>query len=167
VIPISVCQHMGMIVYDALILCGILYVIGRHEADYSFGKSAVVAGTLSVLSIALNLVLIVHMSFRLLLIVVPVVMLPVSVWLVAKYCWLSWPKAVLAVVLFYMAHSALVAVVGTTRDDIFEPMTGTGTGEAMECRLLLRPLNRACPKRSFRTGVFGVQCSATYSNDRS
>jgi len=95
---------VGKVFFDALILCLLLYVVARQEADYSFQKVAmVVAGT------ALgNLLILVsareHLSPVSQVWVLPLIEVGFSAFMIMTFCWISFWKSILVVTLFSVMH---------------------------------------------------------------
>ncbi len=95
----------GKVFFDAVVLCGLLYLIARHEADIDVQKMAmVVAGT------ALgNLLLFVMLSERLpanwLVWVMPLTEVAFSAFMIMTFCWISFWKSLLVAVLFGVLHT--------------------------------------------------------------
>jgi len=115
-------QLFAAIIFDALILCGALYLLARHEADYSFPKCVMVVAPVAVLPFILALLLAEHLSILLILILVPLVVFPFAVYLVSKFCWVSWPKAILVVVMFYIGHAILNTGIAALRGQFQKPV---------------------------------------------
>lgn len=95
---------VGKVFFDALILCGLLYLIARHDADIDVQKMAmVVAGT------ALgNILLYVMISDRLppgvVVWVMPLIEVLFSAFMIMTFCWVSFWKSLLVAVLFGCLH---------------------------------------------------------------
>lgn len=97
---------VGKVSFDALVLCLILYLVARHEADYDFPKlTMVVAGT------ALgNLVLLIAISGHLppahLLWIAPLIQMAFSAFMIKTFCWVSFWKALLVAAICTLLHVA-------------------------------------------------------------
>ena len=103
-----VIRLFAAILFDAVVLSLVLRLVARHEADYSFAKCAMVAAPVVVMPFVLSLLLAQHIGILPVLILVPLLMFPFAVYMVARFCWVRWPRAVAVVALFYAVHAALV-----------------------------------------------------------
>lgn len=110
------------IIFDALILCLALYLLAKHEADYSFPKCAMVAAPIAVAPPILALLLAEHVGVLLILIGVPLLMFPFAVYLVSKYCWVPWPKAIAVVIAFYVGHAIVNTGIAALRREFQKPV---------------------------------------------
>ena len=88
----------------ALALVGILYLVARHEADFSFQTVAMVTAGLMAASVVLDALLTPYIG---LFTAVPIVLLVVMA--VHRFCWVPWQKAILVALLFGL-FNALVAL---------------------------------------------------------
>ena len=80
---------------QALVLCGLLWLIARHEADLDFAKVAMVVAGITLGNFVLQAVLAKHIG----LFVIPT-QIVFMVWMLCTFCWLRWWKATIVVVLF-------------------------------------------------------------------
>ena len=103
---------VGKVSVEALVLCLVLYLVARHEADYDFQKlTMVVAGTMLG-----NFLLYAGASVYLppihLLWVVPLLQLGFSAFMIKTFCWVTTGKALLVALICTLFHVALS--LGTT-----------------------------------------------------
>ena len=107
-------SSVGKVSVEALVLCLVLYLVARHEADYDFQKLVmVVAGTMLG-----NFLLYAGASVYLppihLLWVVPLLQLGFSAFMIKTFCWVTTGKALLVALictLFHVAFSLGAALV--------------------------------------------------------
>lgn len=86
----------SFILFQAFIICALLFLIARHEADYSFGTVVLVACGM----IAGNLLIgLSFFKWLKLLVLIPIFFF--SCWLIVKFCWVSWPKGILITALYF------------------------------------------------------------------
>lgn len=83
------------IIAKALVLCLILYLVARHEADYSFHKVAMVTAAIGLGTLLIDVLCRPHIGWFALLPVVAFVM-----FMLMKFCWISFLKAALVTVIF-------------------------------------------------------------------
>lgn len=92
------------IVFSAAVLCAIMYVIARHEADYSFPR---------VLLISLGLGL---TDFCLSLLVGPtlgsILVMGLMVWALHQFCYLRWRMAITVAAIYFASMILLGFVIG-------------------------------------------------------
>ena len=94
----------GGLCFDAIVLCLILYLFGKDDADYDFHKVLmVVAGTAlgnTVLSVALSSALPpAYVAWAR-----PLVEVAFSAFMVMSFCWISIWKSILVVLIFSLLH---------------------------------------------------------------
>jgi len=88
----------------AFLLCGILYLVARHEADLHFSKLCIAAAVISVGSSTINLLLSEHIGVFSL-----IPSFGFMIYILMKLCWLSFKKALLASIV-YTIISMLISV---------------------------------------------------------
>jgi hypothetical protein len=86
----------GMIFYQALVIMGLLYLFARQEADYEYTK--VVLVTCGV--VAGNFLLAILLAPKLGLLVF-LLLLAYTAFMLEKFCWVSWGRAILIAVLYF------------------------------------------------------------------
>lgn len=86
---------IGQILLQALILCGLLYLIARHEADFEFAKVAMVVAGITLGNFIIELTLIPRIG-----VFTPLAEIAFVVFMITKFCWVRWWKAVIVSVLF-------------------------------------------------------------------
>ncbi len=128
-------QLFAVIVIDALILCVTLRLLAKHEADYSFPKCAMVVSPIVVAPLILAAVLAPHLPPVLVLVAVPLLLIPFAIYMVSKYCWLSWPKAIPVVVVLCVGHTLLSLGIAAARRELHKSV---------------RPVERKQPAKSSR-----------------
>lgn len=86
---------VGKVTVDALILCLVLYLVARHDADYDFQKlTMVVAGT-ALGNVALSIGISGHLPARHVLWILPLVQMVFAAFMIKTFCWVSMGKALL------------------------------------------------------------------------
>jgi hypothetical protein len=90
---------IGQILLQAFILCGLLYLIARHEADFDFAKVAMVVAGITFGNFFIELSLLPRIGLFTILVEIAFV-----VFMTTKFCWLRWWKAVIVSVLFVAAQ---------------------------------------------------------------
>jgi hypothetical protein len=75
---------MAGIAISALLLCVIMFVVARHEADYSLPKVLMVSAGISIVSLLL--------SMAIGLLAVPVI-IGLTMWALHEFCFLRWSRA--------------------------------------------------------------------------
>jgi hypothetical protein len=88
---------LGEIFLDAGILCVILFLVAKHEADYSFAKVAMVTAGIGLGSFLIHIFLFDKIGWLSLLVIFALASVMIKV-----FCWLSFPKTILVVALFCM-----------------------------------------------------------------
>ena len=91
-------RNMIGILLSAGILCGIMHIVAKDEADYSFVRVLLVAAVL----FAGNLLL----GAGLGLLSIPI-MFVVTAWALQQFCYLGWGKAFLVATLYYVCQILL------------------------------------------------------------
>jgi len=92
----------AQIFLEAGVLCLLLYLVARHEADYSFQKVAMVTAGITVGSLLLEGLLSEHIgNFT----VLPV--LGFVIVMLMTFCWVSFSKSIIVVVVFCCFHVGL------------------------------------------------------------
>ena len=114
-------QIFAAIIFDALILCGALYLVAKHEADYSFPKCAMVVAPIVVAPLVIAAVLAEHLPPLTVLILVPLLLVPFAIYMVVKFCWVPASKAILVVAAFYIGHFALNMGIAAARREFQKP----------------------------------------------
>lgn len=87
----------GMIFYQAFAIMGLLYLFARQEADYEYTK--VVLVTCGV--VTGNFLLAILLSPKLGLLVFPL-LLAFTAFMLEKFCWVSWFKAIVIAFLYFV-----------------------------------------------------------------
>ena len=77
---------------SAAMLCGIMYVVARHEAEYDFVHVLLVAAGLFVGNLILGVAI---GEFAV------IVMYFVTAWVLQKYCYLQWGKSFVVTTIYY------------------------------------------------------------------
>lgn len=142
-------QIFAAIIFDALILCGALYLLAKHEADYSFPKCAMVVAPIVVAPLVIAAVLAEHLPPLTVLILVPLLLVPFAIYMVVKFCWVPASKAILVVAVFYVGHFAMNMGIAAARREFQKPVkrvepkqsaqTSTKAGETRSPRQETRP----------------------------
>jgi hypothetical protein len=106
---------LGLLI-QPVILCGLLYLFARHEADYDFWRVTMVATGVSVVSWICGMFLALHGLAPLALLV----WFALCAWAFVRFCYVPWPKALLVALIhlilcgvFLLAFSRLTAWPGT------------------------------------------------------
>jgi hypothetical protein len=92
----------AQIFIQAAVLCGILYVVARHEADYSFAKVAMVTAAIGVGSFIIESILWEKLGW---FTVIPVLIFTAA--MLMTFCWITLWKSVIVIVLFTGFHLLL------------------------------------------------------------
>jgi hypothetical protein len=87
---------------NAVILCLILYLVAKHEADYSFAKVAMVTAVIGLVAFLVQTFLFDKIGWFTMAVV-----FVLATALVKQFCWLRWGKTILVVVLFCACHVGL------------------------------------------------------------
>lgn len=95
---------LPLIFFNALVLCGLLYLFARDYADYEFHKVAIVAAVISVGVKLLQWTLAPYLEAW-----VALPMAAFIIYMLMKFCWVTLKQAVLILVLFTTCH-VLVAL---------------------------------------------------------
>jgi len=90
---------LGDIFVNAAVLCLILYLVAKNEADYSFAKVAMVTAVIGLGSFLIQLFLLEKIGW---LTIIPVFALATA--MVMIFCWVRFWKTILVVVLFCLFH---------------------------------------------------------------
>ena len=101
---------LAQVFLEAGALCLILYLVARHEADYSFAKVAMVTAGIIAGSLLLQALLMDYLG--------PWTVLPILAFvtfMVMTFCWVSFWKSVLVVILFAGFHALLTLGVNAAR----------------------------------------------------
>lgn len=93
---------VGQIIIEAAVLCLILRLIAKHEADYSFAKVAMVTGGMSLGSILIDALLSPHIGRFAILAVLAFI-----AFMLWTFCWTSFRKTVLVIAFFTAFHVLL------------------------------------------------------------
>ena len=88
------------ILFSTVILCGLMHFTARHEAEYSFGRVAIISAVISLLSLLLTL--------GIGLWGVPLTLAALA-YALHEYCYLRWPKAILVTFLYVVLNVGLNA----------------------------------------------------------
>lgn len=83
------------VIIKAIVLSTTLYLIARHEADFSFSKVSMVVAGIVMLGTIFEALLKPQLAW---LTFIPVLVMVAA--MVKSFCWVSWPKAMLATVVF-------------------------------------------------------------------
>lgn len=95
------------ILFSTIILCGLMHFTARHEADYSFGRVAIIAAVIGLLGLLLTLGLGIWGT--------PLTLVALA-YALHEYCYLRWSKAILVTVLYTVLYVGLqVALQGLVR----------------------------------------------------
>ena len=92
------------VIITAALLCLIMFVLARHEADYSFPKVALIALGLGLCNLVLTL-----LAGDLIALVV---VLGLMVWALHQFCYLRWGMAGLVTVTYLVCRLVLGLVIG-------------------------------------------------------
>ena len=119
---------LAQIFVQAFILCTILYVVARHEADYSFSKVAMVSAGITLGSTVIEALVTKYLG--------PFTILPVLAFvafMIMTFCWTSLRKSILVVVIYSLAHVAFAVGVAAVASHFFPKpdmdQTSCGTTE--------------------------------------
>jgi hypothetical protein len=93
---------IAAILIQAGILCGLLYVFGKDEADRDFQKVAMVVAVISLINFLVEALLAPKIGLWVLL-----VELAVIVFFVEKFCWLPWKRATLVALLLMIVNAGM------------------------------------------------------------
>ncbi|MGD9874985.1 MAG: hypothetical protein AB7T27_12070 [Kiritimatiellia bacterium] len=96
---------LGEVLFQALLFLIILRLIAKHEADYDFGKLAMLSGVITMCTTVLTLV-----AADKGMIYIPIGYLSafvVAVWLLVQFCWVPVWKALVAVIIVIPAKAGL------------------------------------------------------------
>ena len=107
----------------AFILCGILYLVARHEADLHFSKLCIASALISVGCSTINLLLAEHIGF---FSIIPA--FGFMIFILMKLCWLSFKKALLASVIYTIISTLITIGLALAMAHVFGnngPMTGS------------------------------------------
>lgn len=86
----------GMIFYQALVIMGLLYLFARQEADYDYTKVVLVTCGI----VAGNFMLAILLAPKLGLLVF-LLLLAYTAFMLEKFCWVSWGRAIVIAVLYF------------------------------------------------------------------
>ncbi|MFH0879837.1 MAG: hypothetical protein V2A34_09005 [Lentisphaerota bacterium] len=104
---------------NAFVLCGILFLVARHEADFEFAKVAMVSAFISLGNILLPGLLFLSLqqlglqgmpAFGIWVAGSLLMITAFFIFMIMKFCWVSFPKALLVLVLFMAFYSAYAYV---------------------------------------------------------
>lgn len=87
---------MMFFTFQALVLCGLLYLIARHEADYEYPTVMLTTVGITAGNFMLGVLLFPKISFF----VLPLIFL-FTWWMLMKFCWVPWHKGLLVTFLFF------------------------------------------------------------------
>jgi hypothetical protein len=99
---------------NAFVLCGLLFLVARHEADFEFRKVAIVSAFISLGNTLLPGLLFLclmdrglspEIAFLIWLVGSLLLIMAFFVFMIMKFCWVTFPKALLIMILF-IAFSA-------------------------------------------------------------
>jgi len=99
---------------DAAILSALLYLIGKHEADFSFAKVAMVTAGIGLGSFLIHTFLFDKIGWLVL-----VATFALSAGMITTFCWLPLPKTILVVVLFSLVQVGVKFGVGALLHGMF------------------------------------------------
>lgn len=92
----------------AFVLCALLYLVARHEADFQFAKVAIVTAGITLGSFFIEVLLVDRIG---LWTVFPIIAF--ILFMIVKFCWVSFWKGLVVTVLFMTFNIALAAAVQT------------------------------------------------------
>jgi hypothetical protein len=118
------------IILQALILCGLLYLIARHEADFEFAKVAMVVAAITLGNFMIEKMLTPRIGLFSLGAEFTFVVL--MIW---KFCWLRWWKALVVSLLFVAVQVGMtfgLAMVVQKVDESVDDAGGTVVEQADE-----------------------------------
>ncbi|MCE9615268.1 MAG: hypothetical protein K8T26_13435 [Lentisphaerae bacterium] len=98
---------IGEVFLKAAILCGLLYFIARHEADYSFQKVAMVTAGLMLGSVLIDAAVKPHLGPWTAIIHVAFI-----AFMIMTFCWITFWKSLVVVVVYVGVHFALALLGG-------------------------------------------------------
>ena len=94
---------VGSVFVDALVLSGLLYLLARHEADLDFQKLAMVVAGTALGNVGLS-VAVGQTPPALQVWLLPVLQIAFAAFMVMTFCWISFAKSLLVVVIFSALH---------------------------------------------------------------
>ncbi len=105
---------IGDIFTNAAILCAILYLVARHEADYSFSKVAIVTAITGLGAFLIQMFLFEHIGW---FTIVPVFVMTTA--MIMIFCWVRLWKTLLVVTLFCLFHVAIIVGIDDIKTRFF------------------------------------------------
>ena len=111
----------AQIFIQAALLCGILYLVAKHEADYSFAKVAMVTAATVAGAALIEVLLTEHIGW---LTIFPV--LGFVAFMLMTFCWISLGKSIVVVVLFMGVHVAISTGVQAVENHLAKKLETTG-----------------------------------------
>jgi hypothetical protein len=91
----------------AAVLCFLLYIVARHEADFSFQKVAMVVAGITLAAVLLDAILKPYIGY---FSAIPIAV--ASAALIVRFCWVNWPKAILVTAIFLAINIGLGLAAG-------------------------------------------------------
>lgn len=96
---------MIQVAIEALVLCGLLYLIARHEADFNFGKLFVVSAVIVFVALMFEVWMKPKIGWFVLLFDAGFVL-----FMLTQYCWVSVPKGLIVTVIFMLVQVVFAMV---------------------------------------------------------
>lgn len=96
---------LGEVFIKALLLCGLLYLFARYEADYSFTKVAMVTGGLMLGSVIIEATVAPQLGVWTALVHVAFI-----TFMIMTFCWTTLPKTLAIVAIYTLIHFALAFI---------------------------------------------------------
>lgn len=114
-------QLFAMMLADAAILWLALTLLARDEADTDFAKVLMVAAPIVVAPLILQAALVEHLPILLIVLITPIIVFPLAVYLISKYCWIPWPRAIAVTAVLYLGHVAVNFGIIALRNRVHAP----------------------------------------------
>ena len=105
----------------AFVLCGLLYLIAKHEADYGFQKVAMVTAGLALGSVLIDATVAPHLGPW-----TAIVHVAFIAFMLMSFCWISLGKTLIVVVLFSGVHFAIAFGAAAAASYVIRESSETG-----------------------------------------
>jgi hypothetical protein len=133
-------QVLLTLVINGVLLTLLLRIVGKHEADCSLAKTMPIAAALTVLPFVVAMLLIKAVPLAVVLSLGAVISFVLGTMLVAFFCWVPWPKAMVVLLLFCVCN-VMISLGFSSLTGTFSPPAPTAAPAAPG------PVGKPAPKR--------------------